>query len=169
MRAILRNLMATLVVVCTFGLSSAQASPWPDDDWQAKRLEGTWVFQITLQDCSLHTPIGVPFQSFLTFTRGGTVVESTSNPMFFPAVRGPGHGVWSRTGPHTYQAKTIAAITLNGTPIRTQTITQTINLESDDTLMTTSASVKFFNPAGDQIAAGCAAATGKRFELEEAN
>ena len=58
-------------------------------------LVATWVVQVTQRDCASGAPLGVPFYSLLTFNEGGTMTETTANPMFFPAERGPGHGVWS--------------------------------------------------------------------------
>lgn len=163
----LSKIVAGLVLASTVAAASASAQRDRDDDWQSRRLEGTWIFQISLQDCSSGTPLGAPFQSLLTFARGGTVTETTANAMFFPALRGPGHGVWSHAGNGTYRAATIAFITLNGALTRTQTIAQTIELGRDETLRTTSATVKFFSPAGTLLATGCASATGKRFVLDD--
>ena len=86
--------------------------------------------------------------------------------MFFPAFRGPGHGVWNRTGLRTYTASSLAYITLNGVLIKKQRITQTIEMGDDDpnSFNTTEASVQFYDPSGNLLATGCAAATGKRFE-----
>jgi hypothetical protein len=45
----------------------------------------------------------------------------------------------------------MALITLNGMLVRTQTITQTIELKSPAQFATTEASVEFFNPDGRSI------------------
>jgi hypothetical protein len=157
-----------VVALVAFGMSSAQGASRPDDDWQAQRLEGSWMFQVSLQDCTSHAPIGAPFFSLLTFNRGGTVTETTANPAFVPpTVRGPGHGIWKheeRRG-YGYEATTTAFITVNGVLARTQTITQTIELEGEDSLKTTSASVKFFSLTGSLLMSGCAVATAKRIEF----
>src|SRR5260370_12784761 len=166
MKAIYVKTLALLVMVGMFGMSgmnSAQAAQ-SDDDGEARKLEGTWVVQVTLRDCGLGTPLGAPFLSLLTFARGGTETETTSNGSFFPAVRGPGHGVWSYTGHHTYHVQTMAFITLNGALTRTQVLAQTIEVESDDAFATTSSSVKFFAPDGTLLGTGCASATGKLLE-----
>jgi hypothetical protein len=154
------------VALMAFGMSSAQGASGQDDDWQARRLEGSWMFQVSLQDCNSGTPIGAPFLSLLTFARGGTVTETTSNPAFVPpTVRGPGHGIWKHEEHRAYEATTTAFITVNGVLARTQTITQTIELEGEDSLRTTKASVKFFSPTGSLLMTGCAAATAKRIEF----
>jgi hypothetical protein len=157
--------LAVLALVA-FGISTAQGASRPDDDWFEGRLVGSWVFQISLQDCNSGTPIGAPFLSLLTFNRGGTVTETTSNPAFVPpTVRGPGHGVWKHAEHRTFEATTTAFVTVNGALSRTQTITQQIELEGEDALKTTKASVKFYSPTGALLMSGCAAATGKRIEF----
>jgi hypothetical protein len=139
-----------------------------ENDGNARALEGSWVFQISLQDCNSGTVIGLPFRSLLTFARGGSTTETTSNPMFVPPLqRSPGHGVWKFDGNHTFEATTVAFITLNGALARTQTITQTIEVLTADTLQTTSASVQFYKPDGTLLATGCAVATGTRIELAQ--
>ena len=110
-------------------------------------------------------PLGEPFLSLLTFSRGGTLVESTSNPMFFPAVRGDGHGVWSPTGRQTYRALSVAFITLNGALANTQTITQKIEMGADpNSFEVPSASVVLVPANGGSTITGCATATGTRIE-----
>jgi hypothetical protein len=157
-----------VLALMAFGMSSAQGASGREDDWQGQRLEGSWMFQISLEDCTSHAAIGVPFFSLLTFHRGGTVTETTANPAFVPpTVRGPGHGIWKheeRRG-YGYEATTTAFITVNGVLARIQTISQTIELEGEDSLKTTSASVKFFSPTGSLLMTGCAVATAKRIEF----
>ena len=84
--------------------------------------------QVTLRNCSNGNPLGPPFQSLLTFGVGGTLTETTSTSMFFPAERGPGHGVWNRSGGNAYTASSIAYITLNGVLSMKQRIDQRIQI-----------------------------------------
>jgi hypothetical protein len=128
-------------------------------------LEGSWTVQVTQLNCETGAPLGSPFLSLLTFAKGGTLVETTSNPMFFPAVRGPGHGVWSYSNDHSFKAESVAFITLDGALVKTQTISQTIEMrEGPNTFKTTSASVVFVPVAGGPTVTGCASAVGKRIE-----
>jgi len=156
--------LALLALAGVLGMVSASSAFAQKDD-DDRGLAGSWLFQISIQDCNSGAPLGQPFQSLLTFAKGGTLTESTSNPMFFPAERGPGHGVWRHHGSNTYIATSTAFITMNGVLARTQTITQTIEVLTDDTLATTGASVMFYKPDGTLLASGCAAATGTRIEL----
>ena len=133
-------------------------------DSDGRGLEGTWVVTVQQLNCSTIAPLGAPFQSLLTFNVGGTMTETTSNPMIYPALRGPGHGVWARTGWRTYSSSLVALITLNGALAKTQKITQSIEVDNDSNSFTSNANVYFYDPAGNLLVSGCAAATGTRFE-----
>ena len=100
---------SALVIIVGIGMSSARGAVRSDDS-NEHRLEGTWTVTVSLRDCSLGTPIGSPFMSLLTFARGGTMTETTSSPMFFPALRGPGHGVWSNLRGDSYKASSISGV-----------------------------------------------------------
>jgi hypothetical protein len=138
-----------------------------DEEGARQTLEGSWMVQVTQVNCQTGAALGAPFLSLLTFARGGTMVETTSNPMFYPAVRGPGHGVWKRDR-HGYRAVSTAFITLNGELVRTQSISQTIEIGRDPNSFTTpSASVVFVPVGGGPTVTGCATAAGKRIVLPE--
>lgn len=162
------NALSVLVLAGLCMLSFAPSTLAQSENWRSdgNLLEGTWIVQVTQQDCQSGAALGAPFLSLLTFARGGTMTETTSNPMFAPPIaRGPGHGVWGATGHRTYSASSIAFITVSGVLAKTQVITQTIKFgTSPDNFATTAATVQFFNPAGSLVMAGCAAATGKRFQ-----
>lgn len=165
----LKALCVLISAIVTATIPTANASTqWNERDDEGKTLEGTWITQVTLVDCQTHQAVAAPFISMGTFARGGTFIETTSSPLFFPAQRGPGHGAWIRTGHHAYKASSMALITLNGTLVRIQTIVQTIEMKSPDEIVTTSATVQFANPDGTPIPspAGCATAVHTRFELQ---
>jgi hypothetical protein len=148
-------------------LSSGHRVAAGGDDWEssARKLEGTWQVHVTLQNCATHVNLGPPFLSLLTFAHGGTMTETTSNAMFFPAERGPGHGVWHYTGDHKFNAASLAMITLNGALVKTQKISQTIEIgDNPDEFTVPDASVQFFDSTGKPLVTGCATATGQRFE-----
>jgi hypothetical protein len=126
-------------------------------------LVGTWLFQVSIVNCATGASIGEPFYSLLTFNEGGTMTETTANPMFYPAERGPGHGVWSRAGGRSFKATSVAP---NGALQKLQTIAQTIEMTDRVSLKTTSANVRFTAPDGSLLTEGCAAATGRRLELD---
>ncbi|HEY6389093.1 MAG TPA: hypothetical protein VIX91_25725 [Candidatus Acidoferrum sp.] len=159
--------LAVLAVGAAMLLTVRRGAAAHSDDWDrdGQTLKGTWVVTVTQQACPSGPAIALPFKSLLTFNAGGTMTETTDNPMFFPALRGPGHGVWNHTGPHTYSADTMAFVTVNGVLAKTQKISQTIEIGDDpDQFTTTSASVQFFDPTGTFLVSGCATATGQRLE-----
>ncbi len=136
-----------------------------DPQSAARDLQGTWLVQVVQVNCLTGATVGSPFSSVLTFARGGTMTETTDNPMFYPAVREPGLGVWNRLHGNTYYAASMAFITSAGVLIKTQKISQTIEVgPGPDEFSTTQAAVQFFDPSGNLLGAGCAVATGTRFE-----
>jgi hypothetical protein len=152
--------LAGVLILCAGTVANAH----PEQS-AASGLQGTWLVTVTQHNCATGAQIGAPFQSLLTFARGGTMTETTSNPMFFPAERGPGHGVWSASRNGTYSAASMAFITLNGVLTMTQKITQQITMGDDRNQFTTSgAQVQFFDPAGNLLRSGCASAVGQRFQ-----
>lgn len=168
MQSRMRKVLAALVFGGAFILSWGMTAAAQQQDQSSRRgsLEGTWLVQVTLRNCQTGAPVGAPpFLSLISFARGGTMTETTSNPSFYPLVRGPGHGVWSRTAGRNYRASSIALITSQGALAQTQVITQAILLDSDrNSFKTTKASVQFFKPDGTLILTGCASAVGTRFE-----
>ncbi len=162
-------LMAACLAALPF---TARAQNDNDRHAAGTALVGTWTFQITLRDCSSGAQLGAPFYSLLTFNEGGTMTETTANPMFYPAERGPGHGVWSHVkgggygdaSDRRYQARSLALITVNGVLAQEQIIRQNIQMGNNpNTLQTTSASVEFYKPDGTLVRKGCATARGTRF------
>ena len=65
-------------------------------------LAGAWAVQVTLRDCATNAPLGPPFNSLVTFHRGGTISESAGSVAFAPGQRSSGHGTWTRQGRHTF-------------------------------------------------------------------
>ena len=82
-------------------------------------IVGTWTVQVTLSDCVTNSPLGPPFNSLVTFHRGGTLSESA---VYLPGERTSGHGTWDRRGGHTFEQRMVALMifdtpgNLPGTP-----------------------------------------------------
>lgn len=154
--------------VLSLGQPRPQAAP---GDPLAVKLEGTWRVSVTLRDCESGRTMPPPFQSLLTFARGGTLTGTTSSPDFLPGQRSPDHGVWSSAGGHAFRAVEEAFV-LFDSPSRpnrhgfrsgTQRINQTIELKNEDEF-TSSASTAYFDTSGTMIATGCASAVGRRLK-----
>jgi hypothetical protein len=138
-------------------------------------LEGTWVVTIRPIFCSgpsagTDVPGIVPVKSHLTFGRGGTLIEETSNPNFGVGSRSGGNGWWERTGRTSYQFALQAFLVEPLDPYRTgiQRIDQTAELHGSDE-WSSSGTVQFFEtfdlneaPGLAPYRAGCARANGVR-------
>ncbi|MDT8068463.1 MAG: hypothetical protein ROO76_09900 [Terriglobia bacterium] len=147
-------------LVATSSLAHAQS----EESAAGNGLAGTWRVTVQLHVCNSTTKIGSPFQSLLTFAQGGTLVEDTANAMFYPLFRGPGHGIWSAQSDGTYSASSMAFITSNEVLTMTQRIDQTIVIDKPDHFIVNDAKVKFFDPSGTFLKAGCADAWGERYQ-----
>jgi hypothetical protein len=153
------------IAICGFALATTASAQVEDWDFNARKLEGSWKTQVTQRNCATGVALGAPFEGLLTFARGGTVIESTSAPTFYPAIRGNGHGVWSNTfRHHTFAAVFVAQITLNGVLSRTQTVRQTIVVDDKGDNFTASGPVNFVFADGSAPINGCATAVGQRIE-----
>src|SRR5262245_57086916 len=68
-------------------------------------LEGTWLNDVKIVTCSEPRTVLAQFSSMTSFMRGGILIESGAPPPPLPAVsQSVGHGIWERTGPHTFRA-----------------------------------------------------------------
>lgn len=99
----------------------------------------------------------------LTFAKGGTLTETTTG--FPPALRTPGHGVWSFFGERSYTGVSEAFLfNPAGVWTGTQRLTQSIEIGQDGDELNSTASNEIFDINGNLILTGCATAVGSRFE-----
>jgi len=127
---------------------------------RARKLEGTWRVQITIRNCQTGEALRNPFPALVTFARGGTLTSADSN-----LLRSPGHGVWRRTGGHTYSALTEAFLfNPAGAWSATQRITQAIEIGEDPDEFNANVSAEIFDPNGSLLATTCATSVGRRME-----
>lgn len=137
-------------------------------------LEGTWIVKIRPVFCAgpsagEYVPGTTPVTSHLTFGRGGTLVEATSNPAL-GGKRSGGLGWWERTGRTSYQFAMQAFLVEPPAPYQTglQRIEQTLELHTNDE-WSSSGPVQFFAtfdlndaPGLAPYRGGCARASGAR-------
>jgi hypothetical protein len=133
----------------------------------APSLQGTWRVQVTLYNCTNPSMTLPPFWSLLSFHRGGTESETTSNPALLPGQRTSGYGFWKALGNNNYVMVSEAFI-LFDTPTTpppfqtgTQKIFQTITLTDQDHFIS-DGKVSFFATDGTNYRNGCAKSDGVR-------
>jgi hypothetical protein len=144
-------------------------------------LAGAWAVQVTLRDCETKAPLGPPFNSLVTYHRGGTLSESAGALAFAIGQRSSGHGQWARDRGHMYSHRMVALIlfdtepNLPGTssfdPTRPvspgffagwQTVTHTVSLTDADHFTSTGTNA-FYKSNGELYRSGCSTALGHRF------
>jgi hypothetical protein len=162
------SFMASLALLSILALATSAVAQSGDHNSDGN-IVGTWRVQVTTYNCATGVQ-NPPFPAFLTFGAHGTLVETTASPAFAPGQRSPGHGIWSRTGEHTFKAVSDAFLLFTSTPNPpapslqrgTQRITQAIAVDDDQ--LTSAATVEFFDTAGNVLVTGCASAVGQRFK-----
>ena len=138
------------------------ANPAMSGGSKARRLEGTWQVQVTLQNCQTGAALRTA-PAFLTFAQGGTLVETTA--VFSSSQRGPCHGFWEHTGGKTFKAVSKAFLfNPDGTLAGTQTLTQEIEFGDDPDVFNSNATTEIVAPNGTVILSGCATAIAHRME-----
>jgi hypothetical protein len=153
-------------VVVLFGQFAAAQGP-------GAKLVGTWEVQITQVDCTSGTPLGPTFPSLLTFAKGGTMAEDTSNPAFGHGQRSAGQGTWRSASSSSYAAESISLIRYTTQPnakthnpgfeAGQQTITQDITYDAGSDQWSSTATVVFSDVNAKVYRQGCAAAKAQRF------
>jgi hypothetical protein len=122
--------------------------------------------KVTLVNCQTGDPLGPPpFSSLLTFARGGTLAEDTTNPSFAPGQRSPGQGVWETTSDDVFYARSVAFINFSTQAFEAgqQIIAQTISYDHQSDQWSAVAEIKFTDTNGAIYRQGCATATATRF------
>ena len=173
-----KTLLVTIGTLALAGYSAsgvAQEGPGYGRSAAPAPLEGTWIVKIRPVYCSgpsagEYVPGTTPITSHLTFGRGGTLVEATSNPNLGAGKRTAGQGWWERTGQTSYQFAMEAFLVEPNAPYQTglQRIEQTLELHTNDD-WTSTGPVRFFAtfdlndaPGLAPYRGGCARANGVR-------
>ncbi len=130
---------------------------------KAGKLEGTWLVEITIRNCQTGDAVAPPFVSLLTFSRGGTLTESTSRSS--PSVRGSGHGSWDRSNGGGYTASHTAFLySPEGAWTGMQKVTQSITIGADPNVFEADAMSQVTDTSGNVVMSGCSSAVGHRLE-----
>jgi hypothetical protein len=177
MRLTTKRFAATLGSVLVLGAAlllgsgrtgAAQLGQQPPAGHPADKIgiEGTWRVTVTQKVCETGVPIGPPFQSLLTFARGGTLSGTTASAAFHPGQRSGDFGVWTQTRGRNYSALDEAFILFTAGTFTQgrQTIKHSISLTREG--FTDVASVQFYDLNGLPLlkTPGCATAVGQRVQ-----
>jgi hypothetical protein len=166
-RQILRQ-ARTLAITCILALGATATPVHAGGANHSDPLTGTWRVVVTTFNCQtlIENP---PFTSFLTFGAGGTLLETTSSPLFQPGQRSPGHGFWQRTGRKFYRSVFEGFVLFASSPplpplVRgRQRVDQGLQMTGPNSFVA-DATTTFFNVAGEVVTEGCARAVGERME-----
>jgi hypothetical protein len=137
---------------------------------------------VTLRDCATSAPLGLPFNSLVTFHGHGTISESAASLAFAPGQRSPGHGTWTRKRGHTYGQEMVALLlfdtepNLPATPTFDPTkpvspgffagwltVSHTVRFTAVDRIASAGTN-GFYKTNGELYRSGCSTAIGQRFE-----
>ena len=160
------NSMNKLLAAVTIALACTAAVQANDDGGRFQpvpQLQGVWLSQITIRDCVSGNTLAGPFPGMISFQTGGTIGES--GPSLPNSARGPGYGVWRRTGRDTFsETLTFQRFDLGGIFLGTQVIHATPKVANDSqSYVGSGGTFEVKDPLGSVIATGCSYATGIRF------
>jgi len=154
-------MLAAAVVAMSCGATAGDGRKGGD---YTAHLQGAWSTQVTVRDCVSGDALIGPFPGYSTFHQGGTQSETAAGT---PTVRrGPGTGVWYRTGKHSFASRFVfQRFDLNGFLIGTQEVRATQEIAEGSTQGTAVAKILLLDVNGVQVGTGCATAELKRFVL----
>lgn len=148
-------------------VSAQKGGQASEDDWTRRRngsrgLEGSWNTQVTIRNCQTGAAIAT-FPAMNTFMSGGTLQETGARTS--PALRAPGHGVWSFGNGHTFSSSfQFFRFNPDGTYAGIQRVRRQIEVSRDGSSFNASATIEIFDPNGVLLTTGCASETATRFE-----
>jgi len=127
----------------------------------ASFLQGSWTSSIAVQDCVSGDALTPVADGLTTFHQGGTLSESRGAAP--GTARGPGHGIWYRTGDRTFNVMIVfQRFDVNGFVIGTQEIVSTNTVSKDSKSGTIAATFKVLDNNGITLLSGCAGGDAQR-------
>jgi len=150
--------------VLVYGQEAKEESSSDSSKARERTIEGVWRIQITPIDCQTRLPF-LPFTipGLLTYHQGGTMSTTVAIPGG-PALRSPGHGVWSRRNGNSFKGSFVFLLfNPDGTFAGREEGTQNIQLNRRDNIFIDN-TFRIFDTNDNLIASGCATIRGIRFE-----
>jgi len=173
--------VSALCLAAALLTSSSATAGQSNDSAASHSLVGTWLIQVTPRNCATQAPLSPPFNSLVTFHRGGTITESAGGVAFAPGQRSQGHGTWAQEGGQAYRQDMVALLlfdtepNLPGTPTFDptkpvspgffagwQTISHTVRFTDADHFSSEGTNT-FYKANRDVYRSGCSTATAERF------
>jgi len=151
----------TIALACT---ASVRANDDGDRFQPMQQLQGVWLSQVTIRDCPSGAALAGPFPGMISFQTGGTIGET--GPALPNSMRGPGFGVWHRTGRSAFsETLTFQRFDLSGIFLGTQVIHAMPNVANDSrSYVALGGTFEVKDQHGSTISTGCSSATGVRFQ-----
>jgi hypothetical protein len=157
---ILSGLTMAIVVVLGSVASMAQSS---GQHAQGRRIEGTWVVNLTYADCQ--TGVEAPnatSPALHTFLAGGSML---SDPAVSPAALRTGHGVWQHAeGENFTNTLVLFRFNPNGSYAGPVTVRREIELSQDAAELFSRDTAVTADPNGNVLDTRCAVGRGRRLE-----
>jgi hypothetical protein len=156
-------LVATAGVALAVMLILAEAqTPAAGQKGQGRRIEGTWLVEITDRNCQTGEATGT-IPALNTFLAGGSML---SNPAAPPAALRTGHGVWEHAGGRSF-TNTVVFFRFNplsGAYAGTVTLRRNIELGENSDQFTSTDKAEVADPSGNVLESRCATTVGRRLE-----
>jgi hypothetical protein len=160
MKLILSGVTLAIVLVLGSVDTVAQTS---DQNALGRRIEGTWLVDVTLADCQ--TGVEVPnttSPALHTFLAGGSML---SDPAVSPAVLRTGHGVWQHADGGNFTNKLLLfRFNPNGSYAGPVTIWREIELSHDSAELFSRDTAVAADLNGNVLETRCAVVRGRRLE-----
>lgn len=130
---------------------------------EAGFLQGSWSSNVSIVNCTSGDLLAGPFKGFTTFHQGGTLTESREAN---PTSRGPGHGIWYRSGKRQFTVKIVfQRFDVNGFLIGTQEVLSTNVVSKDSKTAVLTATARIFDNNGVLLGTGCATGDAQRMRF----
>lgn len=156
--------LAVVMILVAGDVSGLPANEKSTDGGQnaiSRRLEGSWIVDLTIRDCVSSAAIETaPLMN--SFMPGGVVI---STPGVSPLAVSNGHGVWEHAGGQRFTATVVTFVFApNGILVGATRGSRLIELSEDSNQFTTTDTFVLRDVHGNVIGSRCATGPGRRIE-----
>lgn len=160
MKAGIRVALAAVMIAVTAGAGAGNDQGYDE----AAFIQGSWTGSINIRNCVSGDVLAGPLFGITTFNQGGTLSETRQA---LPVTsRGPGHGIWYRSGKREFKVKIVfQRFDVNGFLAGTQEILSTNTVSKDSKTAVVTATFKVLDTNGVTLASGCASGESQRIRF----